>query len=90
VALITNLIIDVFALIPTIKKSYLRPEGEDFWAWFGTGTADTINLFAIEKFTFGVMVYPIYMLILDLIIVILLARGRIKSFGRLKTGEDRN
>ena len=90
VALVTNLVIDVFALIPTIKKSYLRPEGEDFWAWFGTGTADTINLFAIEKFTFGVMVYPVYMLVLDIIIVVLLARGRIKSFGRLKINEDLN
>jgi len=88
VALVTNLVIDVFALIPTIKKSYLRPEGEDFWAWFGTGTADTINLFAIEKLTFGVMVYPIYMLVLDLIIIILLARGRIRSFGRLKNNKD--
>ncbi|MEI8339718.1 MAG: hypothetical protein WCF94_03570 [bacterium] len=83
VALITNLAVDAFALIPTIKKSYLRPEGEDFWAWFGTGTADTMNLFAIERFTFGVMAYPIYMLALDLVIILLLSRGKIKSFGRL-------
>jgi len=84
IALVTNLVIDAFALIPTIKKSYLRPQGEDFWAWFGTGTADTINIFAIEKFTFGVMVYPIYMFVLDLIIIILLARGRIKSSSKQK------
>lgn len=88
VALVINLIIDAFALIPTIKKSYLRPQGEDFWAWFGTGAADTINLFAIERFTFGVVVYPVYMLISDIIIITLLARGKIRGFGRLKTEED--
>ena len=73
VALITNLAIDSFAIVPTIKKSYLRPEGEDFWAWFGTGLADGLNMFAVEKFTFAILVYPIYMLVSDLIIIIILA-----------------
>lgn len=47
----------------------MRPDGEDFWAWFGTGIADTVNMFAIEKFTFAILVYPIYMLVSDLIII---------------------
>lgn len=72
IALVTNLAIDSFAIVPTIKKSYLRPEGEDFWAWFGTGLADTLNLFAVERFTFAILVYPIYMLVSDLIIIIIL------------------
>ena len=72
VALVINLAVDSFAIIPTIKKSYLRPEGEDFWAWFGTGMADTLNMFAVEKFTFAILVYPIYMLVSDLIIIFIL------------------
>jgi len=72
IALVTNLAIDSFAIIPTIKKSYLRPEGEDFWAWFGTGMADTLNMFAVERFTFAILVYPIYMLVSDLIIIFVL------------------
>lgn len=72
VALVTNLITDSFAIIPTIKKSYLRPEGEDFWAWFGTGVADSLNMFAVERFTFAILVYPIYMLVSDLIIIFIL------------------
>jgi hypothetical protein len=72
VALVTNLAIDSFAIIPTIKKSYLRPEGEDFWAWFGTGVADSLNFFAVEKFTFAILIYPIYMLLSDLIIIFIL------------------
>lgn len=72
IALVTNLAIDSFAIIPTIKKSYLRPEGEDFWAWFGTGLADSLNMFAVERFTFAILVYPIYMLVSDLIIILIL------------------
>ena len=72
IALVTNLAIDSFAIVPTIKKSYLRPEGEDFWAWFGTGLADTLNMFAVERFTFAILVYPIYMLVSDLIIIFIL------------------
>lgn len=72
IALVTNLAVDSFAVIPTIRKSYLRPEGEDFWAWFGTGLADSLNMFAVEKFTFAILIYPIYMLLSDLIIILIL------------------
>ncbi len=82
VALVTSLAINSFAIIPTIKKSYLRPEGEDFWGWFGTGLADSLNMFAVEKFTFAILVYPIYMLVSDLIIITILflrKKGIIKN-----------
>jgi hypothetical protein len=82
IALVTNLAIDSFAIIPTIKKSYLRPEGEDFWAWFGTGLADSLNMFAVERFSFAVLLYPIYMLVSDLIIIFILLlrkKGIIKN-----------
>jgi len=72
VALVTNLVTDSFAIVPTIKKSFLRPEGEDFWAWFGTGVADGLNMFAVERFSFAVLLYPIYMLVSDLIIIFIL------------------
>lgn len=78
-ALVINLAIDAFALIPTIKKSFLRPQGENFWAWLGTGVGDTVNLFAIEKATFGVVVYPVWMLIQDLVIIGILFKVKIKN-----------
>lgn len=81
VALVTNLVINSFAVAPTIKKSYLHPEGEDFWAWFSTGLADSLNMFAVEKFTFAILVYPIYMLVSDLIIIFVLL---IKKKGIMK------
>jgi len=72
VALVASLAVDSFAIIPTIKKSYLRPEGENFWAWFGTGIADSLNMFAVERFSFAILLYPIYMLVSDLIIIVIL------------------
>ncbi len=81
-ALILNLAIDQFALIPTMKKSYLRPEGESFWAWVGTSLGDFVNILAIEKFTFAVVVYPIWMFIDDVIIVWFLGMGKRKARNR--------
>ncbi len=72
VALVASLVVNSFAIIPTIKKSYLRPEGEDFWAWFVTSLADSLNMFAVERFTFAILVYPIYMLVSDLMITCIL------------------
>jgi hypothetical protein len=83
VALVTNLCIDAFALFPTMKKSYLRPEDENFWAWFGTMSADTLNLFAAERFSFAILVYPIYMLVSDIIIVGILGWRKRGAFGPL-------
>jgi hypothetical protein len=73
VALVTSLAVDAFALFPTLKKSYTRPQDENFWAWFGTMSADTLNLFAAERFSFAILVYPAYMLLSDVIVVCLLA-----------------
>jgi hypothetical protein len=85
IALVTNLAIDAFALVPTIKKSWNRPQGENFWAWFGTGVGDTMNIFAIERMSFGIVVYPVWMLLQDLVIIVILFKGKIKKFGRIST-----
>jgi hypothetical protein len=76
IALVMSLAIDGFAVIPTIRKSYLRPQGESFWAWFDTGLGDFINLFASEKFIFAIVIYPAWMLFNDIIIVSLLGIGK--------------
>jgi len=76
IALLTNLAIDGFAITPIIKKSYLRPKGESASAWVGTGIADFINLLAVEKLTFGIIVYPAWMFFNDLIIIFLLKRSK--------------
>lgn len=65
VALTTNLVIDFFAAIPTIKKSWAKPEEEDRFAWSLTQTGNLFNLFAIDKIIFAVIIYPVYTFIID-------------------------
>ncbi len=72
VALVVNLLIDLFALIPTITKSILRPKGEDRKAWAVVVVASFINLFALEQWTFSLAIFPLYLIITDTFITILL------------------
>lgn len=74
VALTTNLAIDFFAALPTIKKSWLKPREEDRFAWTLTQTGNLFNLFAVDRLIFAVMVYPIYTFIIDGVITGLLYR----------------
>ena len=41
-----------------------------------------INLFAIEQWTFGIVLYPAYILIAEGIVVFLLLKSRLKMFKR--------
>lgn len=65
IALVTNLAIDFFAALPTIKKTWRKPGEEDRFAWTLTQIGNSFNLFAIDKFTFVIMVYPIYTFFID-------------------------
>lgn len=72
VALGVALITDSFALWPTIQKTMKHPEEEDRLAWTLTQTANLFNIFAISTMTFGDIVYPIWLFVLDGIVLWLL------------------
>ena len=63
VALVINLIIDFMGALPTIRKSYYEPEKEDKTAWAMGFMGNTANLFAVERWSFAIAVYPVYMFI---------------------------
>ncbi len=65
VALVANLTVDFFALVPTITKSISRPKGEDRIAWIITVISSIINLFALEQWAFSLAVYPLYLIIIN-------------------------
>lgn len=79
-ALTTNILMDFLGLIPTIKKSYIRPEGEDRIAWTLESFAGILNIFAIERWVFSIAFYPIYLLIINSLVTLLLYRQSIKKF----------
>lgn len=59
--LLINLFIDSMGALPTIRKVYHEPESEDSTAWVLSFVANTINLFAVERWTFKIAIYPMYM-----------------------------
>jgi hypothetical protein len=72
VALLLTLFIDFLGYIPTIKKVYDRPRSEGRLAWTLFFVGHLLNLFAIDSFTFGVVVYPLCMFVWEGTIVALI------------------
>ncbi len=81
IGLIAGLFIDFFGSIPTIRKSYLEPGKENRLAWMLAFSANAINLFAIDKVDFVLMIYPLYMFIAVGVITVLVVCPR-KHKGR--------
>lgn len=76
-ALVVSLITDSFALWPTIKKSMVNPEHEDLAAWSVTQTGNFFNLLAISSVQFGDVVYPVWLFVLDgILLYVLIFRKR--------------
>ena len=72
IALIMNIIIDFFGVIPTIKKSYSNPSSEEGFPWLLTFVTCILNIFAIETWKFNIWIYPVYMFITNGVIASLL------------------
>lgn len=63
IGLVSYLFIDMMAVLPTILKSLHRPENENKTAWGLAFAGQFLNIFAIEKLIFSILIYPIYMII---------------------------
>ena len=72
IALLINILIDFFGILPTIKKSYLDPTSEEGLPWFITFISCVLNIFAIQVWKFEIWIYPVYMLITNGAIVFIL------------------
>lgn len=76
VALLINIFIDFMGALPTIRKSYHRPEEENRVAWVLFLAGNTANLFAIETWSFAIAIYPIYMFLANGLITVLVLRRK--------------
>ena len=74
-----NIFLDFVGLLPTVKKSYLRPGGEDRIAWTIESFASLFNVFAIERWIFTIAFYPIYLFTINSIITLLLYKPLLKN-----------
>jgi hypothetical protein len=77
VALVTTLFVDFAGALPTIRKAYRAPETEDRVAWALFISGNTVNLFAVEAWSFAIAVYPVYMFLASGTIAALVLRPRL-------------
>lgn len=72
VALISFVVADQVAALPTVRKSWLAPETETWWA-FAMGSLNTaITLLTLDKFTTDGALFPGVIMITDALLVVLI------------------
>ena len=70
----------VIGSVPTIKKSWLRPQNEDTVAWSIFGIAAVVNLFSIEDWTkIEIITHPLYAVVVDVSVAMILLCKRKQS-----------
>tara|TARA_B100001964_G_scaffold57537_1_gene65122 strand:+ start:44756 stop:44989 length:234 start_codon:yes stop_codon:yes gene_type:complete len=72
-----GLSVDFAGAMPTIRKAYHAPESEDRVAWILFISGNTLNLFAIETWSFAIAVYPVYMFLASGTIAALVLRPKL-------------
>lgn len=60
-ALCMHLTIDCMGVVPTIRKSYKRPQEESKIAWSMIFVGSVFNLLAVDSYDFNKTSYPLYM-----------------------------
>lgn len=75
--LVVFLFIDFMGALPTLKKAYLEPWTEDKLAWSLWITGNTLNLLAVQRWTFADAAYTLWMFVgSGTIAVLVLTPGR--------------
>lgn len=71
-ALYISILIDFIGALPTIKKSYVDPAGEDRLSWILFWIANTVNLFAVQEWNLAMAAYPIYLFFISGLLALIL------------------
>lgn len=61
IALFMNVAMDFLGLLPTLKKSWLKPQEESRFAWTISALSACINLMALSEWSPDAAIYPLYM-----------------------------
>ncbi|MEN9520228.1 MAG: hypothetical protein RLZZ381_2816 [Cyanobacteriota bacterium] len=74
IAIILPLLIDILAALPTLKKSYYKPETEDLLTYALYTVGGLFTVLAIQDWSFEIAITPLYVLCINAVIVLLLTR----------------
>jgi hypothetical protein len=67
---------DLFGTIPTITKTYKYPQSESRLAWQLAFLASLLSILSTNIFDYNNLAYPVYFLLIDLIILFLIVRKK--------------
>jgi hypothetical protein len=83
VALHLSVVADTIAFIPTLVKTWRRPHSETP-IFFVIGTvAPVLNIFAAGQYSYAVLLYPVYLVVMNLLeLVLIIGRGRFVRGGK--------
>lgn len=79
IAIIFSIVADTFAGIPTVVKSYKAPHTENYLTYFTSVLSATIVLLTITTWDFAHYGFPIYILLMNSLLVILI-KFRIRKY----------
>ena len=77
VAILLSIIADALAGLPTIVKSYRAPGTEDYKIYFFGSASALITLLAIPKWDFANFGFPLYILLISLLLFVLIKFNRL-------------
>ncbi len=78
VALVITILIDLIAGMLTIIKTYKEPETETFIAYMICGTGGLLGTLAVSEFNFSLLLFPLWICLLNYAIGITIILGRKK------------
>ena len=67
---------DMMALVPTVRKSFMKPYSETLSTYSISGLKHFINLFSLERITFVSSFYTIYLVLANIFLVTFLVLRR--------------
>ena len=80
VGLTLSIVTDFIAFSPTLIKSWILPETENWKVYMIEVFCSSCNLLSLSYFSFGKLVFPVYMLLINSTTTsIIFFRGRIKN-----------
>ena len=74
VSLSVSILADMFAFMPTIRKTYIDPSSESLSSWGLFLISYILSIVAISKWTYGVAVFPCYLALFGTIMCVLLKK----------------
>ena len=82
IAIALSIAADAAAAVPTIAKSWTHPESESFGTYAASGAGCGITLLTLTDWTVGSSGFPVYVVIVCMLITVLVRRRHIAAWFR--------